>query len=132
VPPYDCAGEHDLHGCHSGAPSRLGNALVALLYRYSSSGCTLDPRNAGRRGADAGGDDRPADGTLYQGDQRFVIGTIATNVQKLLRGPRALAGFGSAIRCAPRTPSASTCRREPARAPFYVATGEPVLATTRR
>jgi len=88
----------------------LGNALVALLYLVlvlwvhrsilETPGVVV-PMPAAMIGLPTG--------TLYQGDQRFVIGTIATNVQKLLRGPRALAASASAIRCAPRTPSASTC-----------------------
>ena len=62
---------------------------------------------------------------LYQGDQRFVIGMIATNLQKLLRGPRELAGFGFCypLRAA-YTLGEHMFGESLLALPFYVATGD--------
>jgi len=68
-------------------------------------------------------------GALYQGDQRFVIGTIATNLQKLLRGPRALAGFGFCYPLRAAYTLGEHMFGETLLAlPFYVATGDPILS----
>jgi len=111
-------------------PSRLGNALVALLYlalavwvHRSVLGApgTVVPMPTAMVGATTS--------VLYQGDQRLVVATIATNVQKLLRGPRELLGFGFCypLRAA-YTLGEHMFGESLLALPFYVATDDPILS----
>lgn len=76
-------------------PSRVGHVLAALLYlalalwvqrSILAAPRTMVPMPAAMAGAPLS--------TLYQADQRFVIATIVTNVQRLLGGGGDLPGFG--------------------------------------
>ncbi|MBM4242529.1 MAG: hypothetical protein FJ148_01780 [Deltaproteobacteria bacterium] len=76
-------------------PSRVAHVLVAAAYLALSlfvhrsilaAPGDLVPLPAAMVGTTTG--------MLYQADQRFVVAGIASNIEKALRGPGALAGFG--------------------------------------
>ncbi|MEW6273140.1 MAG: hypothetical protein AB1689_28005, partial [Thermodesulfobacteriota bacterium] len=111
-------------------PTRLGHALVALLYlaialwAYRAvlpSPGTLVAMPAAMVGKP------PA--TLYQGDQRFVVGALARQADQVLHDPAGLAGHGL---CYPLRASYTLGEHMFGETllelPAYAATGDPVLS----